>query len=271
MLWAQHNDNRMLVPNLVFLGLGVATRDDTTVLVWLSAAVFIAAFALFLILFRSYARLTPIAALMLGFVWFSLIDWQMLLGFSVRLVFHPAVPPRHALLPAARMVRGGSRPGSRRLPVVVPGPRALGGRRRSAGMARGGQADSRRLGIGVVTTVSLPFAVGYAYNPRATPGGTPSPSPSSCWWSSARSFPGRGRSGCMNLAGIAVLAVAVYVIVQSISSLLGVPARGAHLLRTLVRRIRRSPASRGVRASRSRRAGRRGSAIPLHDARPLPL
>ena len=76
MLWAQHNDNRMLVPNLVFLGLGVATRDDTTVLVWLSAAVFIAAFALFLILFRSYARLTPIAALMLGFVWFSLIDWQ---------------------------------------------------------------------------------------------------------------------------------------------------------------------------------------------------
>ena len=160
MLWAQHNDNRMLVPNLVFLGLGVATRDDTTVLVWLSAAVFIAAFALFLILFRSYARLDShrCADARIRVVQPDRLA-ECSLGLSVRLVFHPAVPPRHALLPAARMVRGGSRPGSRRLPVVVPGPRALGGRRDLAGMARVGQADSRLARDWCCHNRSLPLAL----------------------------------------------------------------------------------------------------------------
>jgi hypothetical protein len=77
-LWAQHNENRMLVPNLIVIVLGVATHDDTRVTVLLSATIFVATFLLFLKLFRSYLDrpLSPLPVLVLGAVWFSVADLE---------------------------------------------------------------------------------------------------------------------------------------------------------------------------------------------------
>ena len=75
-LWAQHTDNRMLFPNLVFVGLDTLTRANTVVLIALSAALFIASYALFLVLYRSYQSLTPLTVLTFGIVWFSVADYQ---------------------------------------------------------------------------------------------------------------------------------------------------------------------------------------------------
>src|ERR1700683_2389464 len=77
-LWAQHNENRMLVPNLVFVGLGVFTHDNIGVVITLSAVVFIATYAILLASFRSYLdrSLTALPVLIVGVVWFSLVDWQ---------------------------------------------------------------------------------------------------------------------------------------------------------------------------------------------------
>jgi len=75
-LWAQHTDNRMLFPNLVFVGLGNLTRDNTIVVIAFSAAVFIASYAVFLLLYRSYQPLRPLPVLTIGIVWFSIADYQ---------------------------------------------------------------------------------------------------------------------------------------------------------------------------------------------------
>jgi hypothetical protein len=77
-LWALHNQNRMLVPNLVYVGLATLTHDNTSVVILLSAIVFAFTFAVFLLSFRSYLgrTVTPLMVLILGAVWFSLIDWQ---------------------------------------------------------------------------------------------------------------------------------------------------------------------------------------------------
>ena len=85
-LWALHDENRMLVPNLIFVGLGVTTHDNLVALTIVSAVTFIAAFAVFLVLFRSYlARpVTPLAVLVLGLLWFSVAGWNNALwGFQV--------------------------------------------------------------------------------------------------------------------------------------------------------------------------------------------
>jgi hypothetical protein len=76
-LWALHNENRILVPNLIFVTVGVLTHDDLRILVALAAGLFMAAFFAFLTALRSYLGrpLTPILVLVLGVVWFSLEDW----------------------------------------------------------------------------------------------------------------------------------------------------------------------------------------------------
>ena len=68
----------MLVSNVIFVVIGVATRENVQSVIFLNAVIFIATFALFLLVFRSYLGrpLTAWAALALGVVWFSLIDWQ---------------------------------------------------------------------------------------------------------------------------------------------------------------------------------------------------
>jgi hypothetical protein len=85
-LWRLHDENRMLFPNLVFVGLGVLSRDDINVLTGVSAAIFVATFFVFLVLFRSYRGrpLTPLVVLVLGAVWFSLEAWyNALWGFQL--------------------------------------------------------------------------------------------------------------------------------------------------------------------------------------------
>ena len=77
-LWAQHNENRMLVPNLVQVGTGVITHDNTEAVIVLSAFVFITTYAVFLATFRSSLGrpLTPLVVLLLAAVWFSFLDWE---------------------------------------------------------------------------------------------------------------------------------------------------------------------------------------------------
>lgn len=85
-LWKLHDENRMLFPNLVFVGLGVLSRDDINVLTGVSAAIFVVTFFIFLVLFRSYRGrpLTPLVVLVLGVVWFSLEAWyNALWGFQL--------------------------------------------------------------------------------------------------------------------------------------------------------------------------------------------
>ncbi len=77
-LWAQHNENRMLVPNLVFVAVGVATHENAQAVMLLSAVTFCGTFALFLVLLRAYLvrPLSALTVLPAGLIWFSLVDWQ---------------------------------------------------------------------------------------------------------------------------------------------------------------------------------------------------
>jgi len=86
MLWAQHSDNRMLVPNVLFVVLGTLTHYDTRVIVFVSALVSIAAFGVFLYLFWDYLRrpVSAAAVLVTGVIWFGLEDWEnSLLSFQL--------------------------------------------------------------------------------------------------------------------------------------------------------------------------------------------
>ena len=84
-LWAQHNENRMLIPNAITLTLGVATHDNTRTVMIISSVLFIAGFLLFLLVLTSYLgrRLTAFTVAATGVLWFSLADWQNALwGFQ---------------------------------------------------------------------------------------------------------------------------------------------------------------------------------------------
>ena len=54
MLWAQHYEDRIFVPNLVFVAAGRASRGNEETVIALSAAVFIATYFAFLGLCRTY-------------------------------------------------------------------------------------------------------------------------------------------------------------------------------------------------------------------------
>jgi hypothetical protein len=85
-LWTLHDENRMLVPNAIFVALGVATHDDLIALTALSAVLFIATYFLFLLIFSSYIRrpLTPASVLLVGVLWFSVAGWNNALwGFQL--------------------------------------------------------------------------------------------------------------------------------------------------------------------------------------------
>jgi hypothetical protein len=77
-LWMLHDENRTLVPNLVFVISGVLTHDDIRVLNFLSALTFVGTFVLYLGLFRFHLgrRLPILAVLVAGLLWFSLEGWN---------------------------------------------------------------------------------------------------------------------------------------------------------------------------------------------------
>jgi hypothetical protein len=108
LLWTQHNENRIFVPNLVVVGSALVQNYDSKSIILLSALIFIASYAFILASFRSYVGrpLTPMHSLTLGLVWFSLEDtenslwgfqlaWYMVLLFLVILVFLFANERRH--------------------------------------------------------------------------------------------------------------------------------------------------------------------------------
>jgi hypothetical protein len=77
-LWAQYNESRMFVSNLIFVASARLDHYDTRTLMFLSAGLFIVAYWIYLVLFRAYnaRRIGPISALALGAVWFSFADVQ---------------------------------------------------------------------------------------------------------------------------------------------------------------------------------------------------
>ncbi len=77
-LWALHIDNRMLVPNVVQGGTLLFGHYDARRVMFVSALVFIATWALVLLTVRRCSGRLPgiVAILLLGGIWFSLIDTQ---------------------------------------------------------------------------------------------------------------------------------------------------------------------------------------------------
>lgn len=76
MLWAQHYEDRILIPNLVFVAAGRATRGNELTVIALSAAVFVVTYFAFLGLCRTYlGRLTWPVVLVVGVVWFGFVDY----------------------------------------------------------------------------------------------------------------------------------------------------------------------------------------------------
>jgi hypothetical protein len=85
-LWYQHLESRIFVPNLIFLAIGYLDHLDFRTVMILSALILIGAFLLLLRLFRVYLDrpLTAFPVLLVGLVWFSLIDvTNALWGFQI--------------------------------------------------------------------------------------------------------------------------------------------------------------------------------------------
>ncbi len=85
-LWAQYNETRIFLGNLVFVVFGFVDHFDVRALAFFNAAVFIVTYWLFLMVFRTYLgrRPGPLSVLVIGVVWFSLADYENpLFGFQV--------------------------------------------------------------------------------------------------------------------------------------------------------------------------------------------
>ncbi len=99
-LWAQHNENRILVPNLVVVALSLVDHYNSKSIILLSAFSFVVSYVVLLAIFRKYLGrvLTPIHALSLGIIWFSLEDtenslwafqlaWYLVVAFLLAMIF----------------------------------------------------------------------------------------------------------------------------------------------------------------------------------------
>lgn len=77
-LWSQYGQSRIPVPRLVFLAVAHTDHFDTRTVMFISALALIGAYVLILVCFQYYLRhpLGPLAVLSFGLVWFSLADTQ---------------------------------------------------------------------------------------------------------------------------------------------------------------------------------------------------
>jgi hypothetical protein len=77
-LWSLHNENRIFLPNLIFVSLGILTHDDLRSAIMLSAVVFVAAFWIYLTVAKNYQQrpLRPLFVIVTGALWFSLDEWH---------------------------------------------------------------------------------------------------------------------------------------------------------------------------------------------------
>lgn len=78
LLWNQYNENRMLVPNLLWAFFALTTHADTKTIMVFDAFLFMAGYAFLLMTCRhTFGRwLGPVPTVLVGLVWFSLADWQ---------------------------------------------------------------------------------------------------------------------------------------------------------------------------------------------------
>lgn len=112
-LWTQHNENRMLFPNLLMLGLDELSRFDTKVEMYVSAAMLLVAVALVWLLYQRTVGRSPLWFLPAGFLllsWvqyvvtlqgFAIALYLVVLGLAVSLVALAAAERRPALLAVA--------------------------------------------------------------------------------------------------------------------------------------------------------------------------
>ena len=104
-LWAQYNESRLFLQKVVDVLFGRIDRFDLRSVIFFSAAVLIASYAVLLALFRQYLgnRLTPIPVLVIGVTWFSLaaienslwaaqVGWYLTVFFFVVMLFAFQVP-----------------------------------------------------------------------------------------------------------------------------------------------------------------------------------
>jgi hypothetical protein len=77
-LWAQYEEYRLFVANLIFVAFGAFDHFDTRTVMFFNAALFIVTFWLLLAIFHAYRRSPPgaLSVLLMGVIWFSLADVQ---------------------------------------------------------------------------------------------------------------------------------------------------------------------------------------------------
>jgi hypothetical protein len=115
-LWAQYNETRIFLGNVVFVAFGVLFHDDLRSLMIFNALIYVATFWAFLLLLRAYLRRMPdvLAVLSCGVVWFSLAQVEnSIWAFQVHWVL---VPLSFILMSYALVV-----PGRRRNLMVAVG------------------------------------------------------------------------------------------------------------------------------------------------------
>jgi hypothetical protein len=76
LLWSQYTESRYFISNLIDVLFGFADRFNQRSVIFLSAALFIAAYGGLLLLVRRYfgRRLTPVPVFVVSVIWFSLAD-----------------------------------------------------------------------------------------------------------------------------------------------------------------------------------------------------
>ena len=107
-LWAQYNETRILLGNVIFVFFGVIDNFDVRGLALFNAAVFIVTYWLLLMVFRTYLgrRPGPLPVVVIGVVWFSLADsenplfgfqapWYLAVFFFVSMIYVLLVPESH--------------------------------------------------------------------------------------------------------------------------------------------------------------------------------
>ena len=130
LLWGQYNESSLFLGNLVDVLFGVTDHLDLRAVIFFSAALLIASYAILLALFRQYLRkrLTPLPVFVIGLVWFSLADvqnalwafqvsWYLTTFFFIAMLFALLVPDRHS----TTLARDRRRCCNRRISLNAPG------------------------------------------------------------------------------------------------------------------------------------------------------
>ena len=78
LLWGQHNESRILIPNLLFIAFGRLDHLNAKTIMYFGALLFSAGYALLLLAYREYAGkfLGAVPTLLTGLVWFSLSEFE---------------------------------------------------------------------------------------------------------------------------------------------------------------------------------------------------